>query len=285
MASIKIIETPRDGIQGLNKFISTSRKVDLINLLLKVGFDTVEVGSFVSEKAIPQLKDTVEVIRNIDLKNTTSEIMVLVANKKGAQKAAEFEEVSCLSFPFSISPTFLRKNINSGPAEVMNTVKDIKNICDRNNKELIVYLTMGFGNPYGDEWNTEIVEKWVEKIYESGIRIIPLSDTTGEANTEKIIKVYETLTNKFPDAEFGLHLHSAKSDWYDKLNAGYVAGCRRFDTVTGGLGGCPMTGKELLQNLDTLDLVKYCDRNNINTGLDINMLRIAAGRVSEIINY
>ncbi len=285
MATIKIIETPRDGIQGLNKFISTSRKVNLINLLLKVGFDTVEVGSFVSEKAIPQLKDTGEVIRNIDLKNTTSEIMVLVANKKGAQKAAEFEEVSYLSFPFSISSTFLKKNINSSPNEGMITIKEIKNICDRNNKELIVYLTMGFGNPYGDEWNTEIVEKWVEKIYGSGIRMIPLSDITGEATTDKIIKVYKTLNNKFPDAEFGLHLHSSKSDWYKKVDAAYIAGCRRFDSVTGGLGGCPMTGKELLQNLDTLDLVKYCDKNNINTGLDIDLLHLAASRVSEIVNY
>ena len=211
---MKIIETPRDGMQGLRKFIPTQLKADYINLLLKVGFDAVDVGSFVSPDAIPQLSDTTEVLKKLDLSKTKSKLMVLVANKKGGEIAAGFDEIKYLIFPFSVSPTFLKRNINSDIESSLQTIEVLKNICIKAKKELIVYIAMGFGNPYEDVWNIELVEKWVDIFYRLGIQIIPFSDILGNSTPERIKAVFSTVISKFPDVEFGLHLHAKPNDWY-----------------------------------------------------------------------
>ena len=265
---MKIIETPRDGMQGLKILIPTQLKADYINLLLKVGFDTVDIGSFVSLKAIPQLKDTAEVIHKLDLSATKSKLMVLIANKKGCEIAAQFNEIDFITFPFSISPTFLKRNINSNPEKSLNTIVELLNICDKANKKLVVYIAMGFGNPYGDDWNLDLVEKWVNILYRLGIQIIPFSDILGNSTAERIKTVFSTIIPKFPDMEFGLHLHTKPNDWYEKIDAAYKSGCSRFDTVINGLGGCPMADDKLLGNLDTKNLLYYLDKKNIQYNID-----------------
>lgn len=267
MNDIKIIETPRDGIQALNNFIPTEKKIEYINLLLRVGFHTVEVGSFVSPKHIPQLADTEEVLNGLDLNNTRSKLMVLIANQSGGMKAAEFEAVDYLLYPFSASPTFLKKNINSNFKKSFQTIGDLQNICLKSNKQLIVYLTMGLGNPYNDKWSIDFIGELIQNLYDFGLRIIPVSDITGESNPQIIKELYNSMISSFPDVEFGLHLHASKTDYYEKIQAAYEAGCRRFDTVIGGMGGCPMTGKELLSNLDTLDLINFCEEKGLEHGL------------------
>ncbi len=275
MTKVKIIETPRDGWQGLDRSIPTTVKIDYINTLLKVGFDTVEIGSFISAKSIPQLADTEEVIHGIDTAGTNSKIMVLVANEKGADKAVNFQCIDYLLFPFSASPTFLKRNINSDFTRSFRAIHKIMELCDKCSKKLIVYITMGFGNPYGDDWSIDMVVDWAGRLYELGSRIIPLSDITGEATTEKIENVYNQLITCYPDVEYGLHLHATKEDWYDKVDAAYRSGCRRFDTVLGGVGGCPMTGKELLSNLDTSKLLSYLDDKHISYSLNKDELNRA----------
>lgn len=265
---MKIIETPRDGMQGIRDFIPTDLKIDYINSLLKVGFDTVEVGSFVSADTIPQLSDTAEVLKSLDLSKTMSKLMVLAANIKGAKTAAEFKNIDFLLYPFSASESFLKRNINSNFDKSKKNIEEFQNICSKNNKELIVYIAMGFGNPYGDKWHPEIICEWVDYLSKLEIGIIPLSDITGESTPEKTADVYSLLNNEFPDVEFGFHLHTDKESWKEKVDAAYKNGCRRFDTVIGGMGGCPMTGYELLANLDTFDLLDYCTENNIETKLD-----------------
>lgn len=265
MGKVKIIETVRDGLQGLEALIPTSKKVEYINALLKVGFDAIDVGSFVSEKAIPQMADTAEVIRGLDLSNSKSKLMVLVANKKGAEQAADFDSVDQIIYPFSVSETFFKKNINADFKKAERQMDEIINVCQKNGKEVIIYLSMAFGNPYQDSWNMEIIHYWVEKLIEKGVQIIPLSDITGESTPEKINAVFSSLIPNYPQVEFGFHLHTKKEGWYEKVDAAYQSGCRRFDSVLGGLGGCPMTGYELLSNLDTADLLFYLEKNKIET--------------------
>ena len=269
MQKIKIIETVRDGLQGLETMVSTSRKVEYINALLKLNFDAVDIGSFVSAKAIPQMADTDQVIKNLDLSDTKSKLMVLVANKKGAIEAADYECIDQIIFPFSISETFLKKNINADFKKAENILDEVINVCDKNKKEPIIYLSMTFGNPYQDPWNLDVIHFWTERLINKGIGIIPFSDITGESSPEKIREVYSSVIPSYPDTEFGFHLHTKPNDWYEKLDAAYQANCKRFDGVLGGLGGCPMTGYELLSNLDTRKLIEYFDKKQIQTGLNM----------------
>lgn len=270
---IKIIETVRDGFQGLKTFIPTPKKVEYMNALLKVGFDSIDVGSFVSERVVPQMADTADVIKGLDVSATNSKLMVLVANKEGALKAANFDEIDQVIYPFSISPTFLQKNINADFQKSEAIMDDIINICEKNNKEPIIYLAMAFGNPYGDEWSIDIIHEWVEKLIRKGVKTIPLSDITGESTPEKIKQVYSSLIPLYPSIEFGFHLHSKPDDCYEKIEASYESGCRRFDTVLGGMGGCPMTGYELLSNLDTANFLSYLNKQNIETKINREQLK------------
>jgi len=273
ISEIKILETPRDGFQGLKQFIPTNRKIEFIDQLLLCGFHTVEVGSLVSPRAIPQMADTVEILEKLDYSNTKSRIAVLVANKSGGKKAMGFEVIDDLIFPFSVSETFLKKNINQDFAEVETTVDFLQELCTKNNKQLIPYLSMGFGNPYGDEWSLEVLSYWTQKFLSKGMKILPVSDIMGEADPNRIFKVFEFLIDEFPEIEFGLHLHSRRETAKEKIDAAWQAGVRRFDTVLGGMGGCPMTGKELIGNLSLSTLTDYCSENNIKTWLDFQLIK------------
>ena len=268
MDKIKIIESPRDAMQGLVRFIPTKDKVRYINSLLKVGFDTIDFGSFVSPKAIPQLKDTAEVLKQLDLTSSNSKLLAIVGNKRGGKVAADFDEISYIGYPFSISPTFLKRNINSTIADSRQTVDDLLNICAQKNKTLVVYISMAFGNPYGDEWNCEIVANWVEMLYNMGVRIIPLSDTVGISTRKSINCLYSALVPEFTEIEFGFHLHTTVRHWYKKINAAFLNGCKRFDTVINGLGGCPMAENRLVGNLRTSNLLEYFDINYIPVKID-----------------
>ncbi len=268
MNKIKIIESPRDAMQGLTRFIPTKDKVKYINALLNVGFDTIDFGSFVSPKAIPQLKDTEEVLNNLDLSKTNTDLLAIVVNKRGGKTASQFEQIKYMGFPFSISPTFLKRNINSNIEKSVQTVQDLLEICDKSNKKLVVYISMAFGNPYGDEWNTHVVADWVYRLYQMGVRIIPLSDTVGISSKKSIAQLFATLVPEFPKAEFGLHLHTTMRHWYKKINAAFLNGCRRFDTVINGLGGCPMAENRLVGNLRTSNLLEYFEINYVPVEVD-----------------
>lgn len=271
--SLKIIETPRDAMQGIKSYIPASRKLQYINNILKAGFDTVEVGSFVSASAIPQMRDTADVINGLDYPDKCPKIMALIANRKGMDAAAEFEQVTDVSYPFSASPSFLQKNINKTPEEALADIDYFQNICQKKGKILNVYITMAFGNPYGDKWDPEYIPQLAGVLKKAGIKCIPLSDITGEADEQRINSVFSLLASGYPDIEFGLHLHAERAKALPLVDAAWKAGCRRFDTVLGGLGGCPMTGKELLANLDTLMLCEYLDGININHKTDISLLK------------
>jgi len=271
--SLKIIETPRDGFQGIEMFIPTAVKTAYINQLLKAGFETVEVGSFVSPRAIPQMKDTPEVLAGLDLSESKSKVMALVANMKGGLEAMRFNIIDQLYFPFALSETFQRKNINSDFNKSKLFVRELQSIAFEKNKELLVVISMGFGNPYGDPWSVEMLVDIAGYFYEQGFRTLPIADVVGLAEPDQIHAVYSKLIPAFPDMEFGIHLHTVPSKYYDKVDAAYQAGVRRFDTVLGGIGGCPMTDRELLGNLNTLSLIAYCEKNGIEHGLDVKLLR------------
>src|SRR5471030_2078988 len=267
---IKITECPRDAMQGIHQFIPTDLKAEYINLLLQVGFDTLDFGSFVSPKAIPQMRDTADVLKKLDLSTTKSKLLAIVANYRGTEEAAQHEEITYLGFPFSISETFQKRNTNSTIADSFDTVKRIHELCAGKQKELLVYLSMGFGNPYGDEWNTEIVSHWTKKLVNEGIKIIALSETIGAATAEQIKSIYPALTKQFPNTEFGVHLHSTPDKRYEKIEAAYQAGCKRFDSAIKGYGGCPMAADGLTGNIPTENLISYFNKNNFVTGLDEN---------------
>ncbi|GAB4284309.1 MAG: hydroxymethylglutaryl-CoA lyase [Marinilabiliales bacterium] len=260
---IKITETPRDGWQALSYIIPVEKKVKYINKLLKVNFDIIEIGSLVSRKAVPQLADTEELINSIDDKNNTA-LMLLVADEKGGDKAVKFDKIDYLSYPFSISETFLMKNLKTNFISAKETLIYLNNLCIRNNKELIAYIAMAFGNPYNDPWSIDFLYETVEFIYKQGITKIRLTDVTGIATPELIGNVFNTLISDFNNIDFGVHLHTNRNDAYKKIDAAFKNGCINFDTVLSGLGGCPFTGKELTGNLDTFDLLDYCQKNNIN---------------------
>jgi hydroxymethylglutaryl-CoA lyase len=267
--SIKLIECPRDAMQGIHDFINTDVKAAYINLLLQVGFDTIDFGSFVSPKAIPQLRDTREVLSKLDLSTTRSKLLAIVANLRGVEEAVVHNEITYLGFPFSISETFQQRNTNSSIAQSMNTVKQMLELCDKNSKTAVVYLSMGFGNPYGDEWNVEIVEKWADELVANGVKILSLSDTTGVSSPEKIRKILPSLVKRFENTEIGLHLHSTPNTRFEKIDAAYESGCRRFDSALKGFGGCPMATDDLTGNLATEELITYLESRN--EALNLNM--------------
>jgi len=266
--AIKIIECPRDAMQGLQSFIPTQIKIDYINQLLKVGFDTIDFGSFVSPKAIPQMADTKEVLAGLNLAQTNTKLLAIIANLKGAEMVVQYPEITYLGFPFSISETFQQRNTNSSIAESIETVKAIQQLCISNHKELVVYISMGFGNPYGDDWNTEIVEKWVKEIDQLGIKIISLSDTIGIANPKTIAYLFKHLIPTFPNIEFGAHLHTTPNTWQEKIVAAYENGCKRFDGAMKGFGGCPMATDDLTGNMPTENMFSYFKNLNSETILN-----------------
>ncbi len=263
-AMLKIIECPRDAMQGLHDFIETSDKVRYIQQLLDVGFDTIDFGSFVSPKAIPQMRDTAEVLAQLDLSKTPSKLLAIIANERGAAEAATHEPIHYLGYPFSISETFQLRNTNATIAESLERVKAIQEICVRSHKELVIYISMGFGNPYGDEWNVEIVQKWVDKLEEEGIKIISLSDTIGVSNPINIQYLFSNLIPAYPHIEFGAHLHTEPNTWHEKILAAYNSGCRRYDGAIKGFGGCPMAKDDLTGNMATENLIQFMTENHPN---------------------
>ena len=265
---MKIIECPRDAMQGIHDFIPTSLKADYINRLLKVGYDTIDFGSFVSPKAIPQLRDTAEVLSALDLSQTSSKLLAIIANVRGGEDAVKFEEINYLGFPFSISETFQQRNTNSSIDQSLKTVEQLQSLCVNNKKELVVYISMAFGNPYGDIWNEEIAFKWVNTIQQLGVKIVAMSDTVGVASPEAINTIFSHLIPALPNVEFGAHLHCTADNWKQKVDAAYRSGCRRFDAAIKGFGGCPMAEDELVGNLATENLISYLNENKVNTGLD-----------------
>lgn len=279
---VKIIECPRDAMQGLHDFIPTATKAAYINHLLKVGFDTIDFGSFVSPKAIPQMRDTVEVLSQLDLSTTKSKLLAIVANQRGASDAIQFEEINYLGFPFSISETFQQRNTNSSIEESLTRVADIQNLCVKHNKQLVVYISMAFGNPYGDTWNSEIAIEWTKKLTDMGIGIIALSDTIGVANPETISYLFGNIIPEFNTVEIGAHLHTTPDTWEEKIIAAYENGCKRFDGAIKGFGGCPMAKDDLTGNMPTENMVDYFLKNNITTGINNEHFHEALIKAQEV---
>ena len=276
MASpIQITECPRDAMQGIAHFIPTDIKAAYINLLLQVGFDTIDFGSFVSPKAIPQMQDTVQVLKKLSIGGTRSKLLAIIANFRGAREALQHEQITYLGFPFSISETFQQRNANSGIAEAFDTVKQIKELSAQKGKELLVYLSMGFGNPYGDEWHNDLVLHWAQKLVNEGIQYISLADTIGIAAPEQIESLYTALSGNFKNTTWGVHLHSTPDTWLPKIEAAYKSGCRRFDTALKGYGGCPMAKDELTGNIATENAISYLQSQNIDLGLNLEKLQEA----------
>ncbi len=257
-------------MQGIPFFIDTSTKATYINMLLQVGFDTVDFGSFVSPKAIPQMRDTAAVLQKLDLSDTQSKLLAIVGNLRGAQDACQFEEIRYLGFPFSISETFQQRNLNSTIKESEQKLQDIQEVCSKHNKELVTYLSMGFGNPYGDPWNIEIVQKWVKQLAKYGIKIISLSDTVGTADAKDIAYLFKNLVPQFPKIEFGAHLHARPDNWLTNLEAAFRNGCKRFDGAIKGYGGCPMAEDDLVGNMPTENMIQYFQNHHVTTNINMN---------------
>ena len=265
---LKIIECPRDAMQGLSHFIDTDIKINYLNSLLQVGFDTLDFGSFVSEKAIPQMKDTAEVLEKLDLSTTNTKLLAVIAGYGGLKRAIEFDKIDYLGFPLSISETFQIRNTKKTIEEALNLVSEAQNMCLQRNKTLVVYLSMAFGNPYKEAYNPEIVSDFMRKLDEIEIKIIQLSDTIGSSTKENIIPLFETLTKEFSHIEIGSHFHSPLRTANEKIEAAYQAGCRRFDGAMLGFGGCPMATDKLTGNMATENLLSYLRKNNLSTGID-----------------
>ncbi|HEY3387738.1 MAG TPA: hydroxymethylglutaryl-CoA lyase [Saprospiraceae bacterium] len=281
---LKLIECPRDAMQGLHQFVPTELKAKYINKLLQVGFDTIDFGSFVSAKAIPQMSDTAEVFNLLDLSNTKSKLLAIVANKRGAIDAVQFPQIDFLGYPFSVSETFQIRNTNATIEESLGRVAEIQDICLANNRKLVVYLSMGFGNPYGDPWNVEIVQYWVDHLAEMEIKILALSDTIGVSNPENISYLFSNLIPPYPDVEFGAHLHTQPHNWREKVEAAYQSGCRRFDSAMKGYGGCPMAKDELTGNMPTENMLSYFNETGVETGLNEEAFMDAMATVPEVFN-
>lgn len=267
MEKIKIIECPRDAMQGIKAFIPTKKKIDYIQSLLRIGYDTIDFGSFVSPKAIPQMQDTAEVLAGLDLSSTQSKLLAIIANTQGAQLAAQHAEIRYLGYPFSISENFQMRNTHKTIAESIVTLQEILNIADASNKEVVAYLSMGFGNPYGDPWNVEIVGEWTEKLAAMGVKILSLSDTVGSSTPDVIDYLFANLIPKYPSIEFGAHLHTTPDKWFEKVDAAYNAGCKRFDGAIQGFGGCPMAKDDLTGNMPTERLLSYFTANKADTNM------------------
>ncbi|WP_438977145.1 hydroxymethylglutaryl-CoA lyase [Polaribacter sp.] len=286
MKKVKIIESPRDAMQGIKShFISTDKKALYINSLLKVGFDTIDFGSFVSPKAIPQMRDTAEVLAKLDLTKTNSKLLAIIANTRGANDAVQFKEIDYLGYPFSISENFQMRNTHKTIAESIKTLDDILNLADKHNKEVVVYLSMGFGNPYGDPWNVEIVGEWTEKLSNMGVKILSLSDTIGSSTPDVISYLFSNLIPKYPKIEFGAHLHTTPDKWHEKVDAAYKAGCNRFDGAIKGYGGCPMAKDELTGNMPTEKLVSYFTAQKADTNIKPMSFESAYNKALEVFNH
>lgn len=257
MKPIKIIECPRDAMQGIKTLIPTEQKVGYIQSLLRVGFDTIDFGSFVSPKAIPQMADTAQVLEQLDLSETKSKLLAIIANTQGAVSASQHAQIQYLGFPFSISENFQMRNTHKTIAESLVTLNEILNIADKSNKEVVTYISMGFGNPYGDPWNVDIVGEWTEKLHIMGVKILSLSDTVGSSTPEVISYLFSNLIPKYPNIEFGAHLHTTPDKWHEKVDAAYLAGCSRFDGAIQGFGGCPMAKDDLTGNMPTEKMLSY----------------------------
>lgn len=277
--AIRFIECPRDAMQGWKNFIPTEKKIEYINSLLKVGFDTIDFGSFVSAKAIPQMADTKEVVRSLELGVSSTKLLAIIANVRGAEEASEYDEITYLGFPFSVSETFQQRNTNSSIEESLMRVGEIHNICVKKRKQLVIYISMGFGNPYGDPYSEEIVFEWVNKLTTLGIKIISLADTVGIAKADQVYQMTKYLIDSLPAIEIGVHLHSRPDNWKAKLGAAVKAGCKRFDGALKGIGGCPMANDELVGNMNMEWMIQYFEGNSLITGLNkealANSLRIA----------
>ena len=280
--NFKLIECPRDAMQGWPHFIPTQKKIAYINELLKVGFDTIDFGSFVSPKAIPQMADTREVIDNLQIENSTTKLLAIVANERGAEDAVVYDAINYLGFPFSVSETFQKRNTNSTIAESLQRVAEIQNLCIKNKKEMVVYISMGFGNPYGDVYNEDIVFEWIDKLVAMDIKIISLADTVGLATAEQVKSITVFLVGSLQAIEIGVHLHSTASNWKAKVDAALNAGCLRFDGALKGIGGCPMADDVLVGNMDTELMIPYFNEQNLLNNLDMDALKNCSGMATEI---
>ena len=279
---IKIIECPRDAMQGIKTFIPTELKANYIQSLLRVGFDTLDFGSFVSPKAIPQMRDTKEVLDKLDLSCTRTKLLSIVANLRGAEMACSIDSIDYLGFPFSISENFQMRNTHKTISESEIVLKDILEITQKSNKKLVVYMSMAFGNPYGDPWDVDIVSEWADRLQSMGVEILSLSDTIGSSKPESISYLFSNLIPRFPHVEFGAHLHTHPSSWYEKLNAAYKAGCYRFDGAIQGFGGCPMASDSLTGNMPTEKMISYFNSEKIKTNLNVLAFESAHNEASKL---
>lgn len=282
MKSVKLIECPRDAMQGIKSFIPTDEKVKYIQSLLRCGFDTIDFGSFVSPKAIPQMQDTAEVLSMLDLSQTQSKLLAIVANKRGAEDASKFPEIDYLGYPFSISENFQMRNTHKTIAESVDVLKSILDIAKASNKSVVAYLSMGFGNPYGDPWSADIVGEWTEKLANLGVEILSLSDTVGTSTPDVIEDLFSTLIPKYPNMEFGAHLHTTPEAWHEKVHAATQAGCRRFDGAIQGFGGCPMAKDDLTGNMQTEKMLSYFNSKNIENSIRMTSFESAYNKASDL---
>lgn len=272
---VKLIECPRDAMQGVNYFISTADKIKYLNLLLKAGFDTLDFGSFVSPKVIPQLADTAEVLNNLDIGSSATKLLAIVANLRGVDEALRHPSITYLGYPFSISEIFQKRNTNSNIKTSLSTVEELLGKCDKAKKTAVIYLSMAFGNPYGEEWNEELVLKWTSELVKRGASIISLSDTVGVSTSTSVANLFDGISTSFPDVEVGVHLHSRPENWREKIDAAYQNGCRRFDAAIRGFGGCPMASDSLTGNIATENLIGYLEENNEPLSLDMQSIEKA----------
>ncbi|GAQ15207.1 hydroxymethylglutaryl-CoA lyase [Myroides odoratimimus] len=283
--AVKIIECPRDAMQGIKMFIPTEKKVQYIQSLLRVGFDTIDFGSFVSPKAIPQMQDTAELLAQLDLSKTESKLLAIIANTRGAEQAAEHKEIQYLGFPFSISENFQMRNTHKTIAESIVTLDEILNIATKADKEVVAYLSMGFGNPYGDPWDVDIVGDWTEKLSKKGVKILSLSDTVGSSTPEVIDYLFSNLIPAYPNIEFGAHLHTTPDSWFEKIDAAYKAGCLRYDGAIKGYGGCPMAKDDLTGNMPTEKMLSYFTANKVDTNLSAMSFESSYNEALKIFNF
>lgn len=282
MVTPKIVECPRDAMQGIQSFIPTAEKVNYLQFLLQVGFHSLDFGSFVSHRAVPQMRDTAKVLDHLDLSDTKTKILAIVANLRGAETALNFEQIEYIGFPFSISENFQMRNTHKTISESLNSLQQIKELTDKSNKTLVLYLSMGFGNPYGDPWSVEVVSQWVERLAQMEIEIISLSDTVGQAASEDISFLYSTLIPAFSSIEFGAHFHTHPNKGYEKLKAAFDAGCRRFDGAIYGFGGCPMASDALVGNMPTEKVITFLNERGIDTGLCMTSFESAMNKTKEL---
>ena len=281
-SAIKLIECPRDAMQGWRHYIPTERKIKYIKALLKVGFDTIDFGSFVSPKVIPQMADTAEVLKGLQVDPLKTKLLAIVANERGAQEAVIYDEITYLGFPFSISPSFQQRNTNSSIGQSLQRVEAIQNLCIKNQKQLVIYISMGFGNIYGDDYNEAIVLHWIDKMVAMGVEIISIADTVGIATPQQVTSILSAVVPAYPDTEIGVHLHSTAINWKDKIDAALQAGCYRFDGALKGIGGCPMAGDELVGNMDTELMIPYFTGLHLLDNLNENALQECSRLANEI---